>query len=262
MRTRGRITFRAQWCRSAPCVAILGLAVLPGVLQAQETVKRQIAVKTVVAPAKMHEEPLVAVIEIAQATTLPATFTASDHSELNRISGDLESGNLDRAVNRWQRFVEQLEKSRDEASINSLVQFVLRQSYVETNEDLQFHAEKVEAFNYAKEEIREHMSELRAALGATPREAPVRVQTIVVATPYEEGQVRVRQGPRKEMSDREIAEYVLELADKLQAIGEDGQLANIDLQNALQKQQQTLQTISNVSKMLHDTAMAVIRKIR
>lgn len=41
----------------------------------------------------------------------------------------------------------------------------------------------------------------------------------------------------------------------------EGQLANVDLQNALQRQQQTLQTISNVAKALHDTAMAVIRKI-
>ena len=45
----------------------------------------------------------------------------------------------------------------------------------------------------------------------------------------------------------------------LREIGDDAQLANIDLQNALQKQQQTLQTISNVSKMLHDTAMAIVR---
>jgi hypothetical protein len=48
---------------------------------------------------------------------------------------------------------------------------------------------------------------------------------------------------------------------ELSGIGDDAQLANIDLQNALQKQQQTLQTMSNVSKMMHDTAMAVIRKI-
>jgi hypothetical protein len=38
-------------------------------------------------------------------------------------------------------------------------------------------------------------------------------------------------------------------------------LANVDLQNALQKQQQTLQMMSSVSKVLHDTAMAVTRKI-
>ncbi len=54
---------------------------------------------------------------------------------------------------------------------------------------------------------------------------------------------------------------VFVLEQKMQAAGEDSQLANIDLQNQLQKQQQTLQTMSNVSKMLHDTAMSVIRKI-
>jgi hypothetical protein len=48
---------------------------------------------------------------------------------------------------------------------------------------------------------------------------------------------------------------------KLQQIGDDSQLANVDLQNMLQKQQQTLQAMSNVSKSLHDGAMAVIRKI-
>ena len=44
-------------------------------------------------------------------------------------------------------------------------------------------------------------------------------------------------------------------------MGEDGQLENIDMQSALEKQQQTMQMLSNVSKMLHDTSMAIIRKI-
>jgi hypothetical protein len=42
---------------------------------------------------------------------------------------------------------------------------------------------------------------------------------------------------------------------------DDEQLANVDLQNILQKQQQTLQMMSNISKMLFDTAMAIIRKL-
>ena len=45
------------------------------------------------------------------------------------------------------------------------------------------------------------------------------------------------------------------------SVGDDAQLANVDLQNMLQKQQQLIQMLSNVSKLLHDTAMAVIRKI-
>ena len=50
--------------------------------------------------------------------------------------------------------------------------------------------------------------------------------------------------------------------EKLQSVGDDAQLANIDLQNQLQKQQQTLQTMSNVSKALHDTAKAIISNMR
>jgi hypothetical protein len=48
---------------------------------------------------------------------------------------------------------------------------------------------------------------------------------------------------------------------RLQALGDDAQLANVDLQNMLQRQQQTLQMMSNISKMLYDTAQSVIRKM-
>jgi len=51
------------------------------------------------------------------------------------------------------------------------------------------------------------------------------------------------------------------LSGSLNSVGDDAQLANIDLQNVLQKQQQTLQTLSNISKEVYDTAMAVIRHI-
>ena len=49
--------------------------------------------------------------------------------------------------------------------------------------------------------------------------------------------------------------------DKLNTRGDD-QLVNADLQNTLQKQQQTLQTLSNITKMLSDTAMSVTRKMK
>ena len=50
-------------------------------------------------------------------------------------------------------------------------------------------------------------------------------------------------------------------ADPLGSAADDSQLANIDLQNQLQKQQQIVQMLSNTSKLVHDTATAVIRKI-
>ncbi|MED5464418.1 MAG: hypothetical protein VX699_07180 [Myxococcota bacterium] len=61
----------------------------------------------------------------------------------------------------------------------------------------------------------------------------------------------------KEGLQNEIEDY----ESQLNQVGDDAQLANVDLQNWLQKQQQTMQMMSNISKLLHDTAMAIIRKI-
>jgi len=59
----------------------------------------------------------------------------------------------------------------------------------------------------------------------------------------------------------DIDGLVAKWEDQLSELGDDTQLANIDMQNMLQKQQQTIQMMSQISKVLHDTAMAVIRKI-
>lgn len=62
-------------------------------------------------------------------------------------------------------------------------------------------------------------------------------------------------------SREQLENYISTTEDQLNTVGDDAQLANVDLQNMLQKQQQTLQMMSNISKSLHDTAMSVIRKI-
>ena len=72
----------------------------------------------------------------------------------------------------------------------------------------------------------------------------------------------------REISEEALSESYLDVLDviavieeKLNGLGDDAQLANVDLQNILQKQQQTLQMMSNISKMLYDTAQSIIRKI-
>lgn len=69
-------------------------------------------------------------------------------------------------------------------------------------------------------------------------------------------------GSEKEIRTMQgMEDYIKTMEDKLNSIGEDAQLANVDLQNALQQQQQTLQMLSNISKVLHDTALAIVRRI-
>lgn len=59
----------------------------------------------------------------------------------------------------------------------------------------------------------------------------------------------------------EIEDAIREMEERLSTIGDDAQLANLDMQSILQKQQQTMQMMSQISKLLHDTAMSTIRKI-
>jgi hypothetical protein len=108
------------------------------------------------------------------------------------------------------------------ADVNALVQWVLRESYLKNNEDLQFYADKVRFFNEQKKAIRDELAKTRERFAA----------------------------------------YIDCLEQRLASVGDDAQLANVDLQNKLQQQQQIMQMMSNMSKMLHDTAMAIIRNLK
>ena len=59
----------------------------------------------------------------------------------------------------------------------------------------------------------------------------------------------------------ELLAYIDKLEEQLQSTGDDAQLANVDLQNNLQRQQQIILQMSNMSKKIFDTIMAVIRNI-
>lgn len=165
----------------------------------------------------------------------------------------------------------------------ALVQYVLRESYVEATEDLRDFAEKVRSFNKRKKIVRKYLRALRefdSGVRASAREAvadPCSAEprdAEIVAKAFEE---RARAYPVDELArelcipDRvppsgitttaALEDEIAKWEEKLNAIGDDSQLANVDLQNILQKQQQILQMMSNISKMLHDTATSVIRKI-
>jgi len=59
-----------------------------------------------------------------------------------------------------------------------------------------------------------------------------------------------------------LNDYIKKLEEAVSNTGDDAQFANIDLQNMLQHQQQVLQMMSNILKMIHDTARAIIRNLK
>jgi hypothetical protein len=176
------------------------------------------------------------------------------------------------------------EKSENASKdITALVLEVLRESYLQTTEDLRDYAEKVRTFNENKKALRAYLAALRqfrANVVSAARERGLDLcggdkkdQAILAelfsqqAHAHEVGEVehglcipaRVPLAGVDTVArlDAEIARW----EGRLASTGDDAQLANVDLQNVLQKQQQALQLLSNMSKSMHDTAKAIIRKM-
>ncbi|MEZ0314209.1 MAG: hypothetical protein ACAI38_20745 [Myxococcota bacterium] len=215
-----------------------------------------------------------------------AKLDPSARGTLSAIASALANGTSSNAniQGRWADFVSGLQVNGTE-DVNALVQQVLREAYLSSTQDLNFYAQKVQFYNDLKKQIRNDITEMRKILSAHAGEednAAIDLAAELVAngqdpdellfpwsgTPAIDTQtgqfVAVReldQGLDDPTTKEGLSNYIDDLEQKLNSVGDDAQLANVDLQNMLQKQQQTLQMMSNISKMLHDTAMAVLRKI-
>ncbi len=182
----------------------------------------------------MRQAPVASVSRSDAIRGLSSKAAAQFLTLANEVGGKLN--NPASIAGRWQEFLAGMRVGDVPMDINALVAFVLREAYMEQNKDLKYYADKVRRANKKKEEILNKLRSARNQLEALDK------------------------GTGASTTRKNWESEIEALEDALVKAGDDARLANIELQNALQKQQQTLQTMSNVSKMLHDTAMAIIRK--
>ncbi len=147
------------------------------------------------------------------------------------------------------------------ASLRPLIQQVLSAAYVEPNAALALYVTEVSSLAKTIRERLRHGYEIQAKLDpddvGVSWEAIVDAESEFLGSLGQPGEI----APGGVTTPDALDDCIKKWEEKLQECGEDAQLANIDMQNMLQKQQQTLQMMSQISKMLHDTAMAVIRKL-
>ncbi len=208
---------------------------------------------------------------VGSSSSYVSSLSAESQATLNSFGTTLTNPSAPASSalqSRWAEFVGK-QAVNGGVDVNALVQHVLRDSYLESTQDLYFYASKVKFYNELKKGIREELTNARKELsGHAGREDTdaVTYNKIAFSTDYTgaaaSGQPEIVTSPDGTTSTKKDLEtYIEALEEKLNSVGDDAQLANVDLQNMLQKQQQTMQMMSNISKMLHDTAMAVIRKI-
>ena len=198
-------------------------------------------------------------VAIAAATTLPNGMKPS--RQLDSIVRQLRQGNTPVALEGWKSLIAENRKPQGRPlDVNALVQWTMREAYLTTSADLRNTAEKVKYFNDLKKQLREEIRRAETDLRAE-QPWPSDRSIVVFRKSFTGAADPVEREEKRRVDRRALSNILGEYNRLLQAVGNDAQLANIDMQSVLQKQQQTLQMMSNISKQLKDTAMAIIRKL-
>jgi hypothetical protein len=183
----------------------------------------------------------------------------SQSNELKRIGVMVGRGKPNSEVQEaWKKTINNYKDINIDNAINS----ILSEAKLEAQRNVETAKKRVEFNSLLKQQVSNEINSAKLNLSVVDKtkEPKVMERKAFGLSPNPEGKIVVSQTGQISTRD-EITGYINNLEQQLNSIGDDAQLANIDLQNALQQQQQLLQMLSNISKMLSDTAMAVIRKI-
>lgn len=168
-------------------------------------------------------------------------------------------------VNLWEDFIQKKAQADLSMDVDTLIAFVLRESYLETTEVLISYVERTKYFNDVKQSVRGRLQTLRqtrADWNMTKSTANLSIDKMILPE-YPLAKLIRDPAPDSKITtvddlDRNIKEWEAQLA----TIGDDTQTANVNLQNVIQKQMQIIEKMSNLMKVLRDKAMAIIRNLR
>lgn len=229
-------------------------------------------------------------VVMAQKVINANTLDRSSKLRLEQISaGIFNSNSLNiQSLNKWKALVFDLQK-RGKYDWNSLIRYILDKFKQHTNKSTEFYKKKFNTINRLKNQVNNHIIYLRrmkarlAARGSG--NIKIQLKNILAIKTNRKNLIKLKYSSDKDNSNAlnaqaqeslglpdqvppegattpEELDALLESWDeKLQNIGKDAELANIEMKNMLQKQQQTMQMMSQISKLLHDSVMDDIREM-
>ncbi|HXH62403.1 MAG TPA: hypothetical protein VNI20_13730 [Fimbriimonadaceae bacterium] len=256
------------------CV-VAGLATLAALCQAQSTVFRggtaQIHKLTVLSTKTtfIHLDFKRGLVAMASQGDLPKSVGRSQRAEVAKIVALLRQSKTREATVAWKGFCTefaQANMTRGSSAVGddvgSIVQLVLRESYLESTNDLRDMADKVKYFNDMKKALREQISSLRSTSQGMRRGQRATITLVNVDRQYKPGAKGVTDGRRAVYTREQIDSYVNRLNTDLETVGDDAQMQQLQLQQMLEKRQQLMQTISNICKVMNDSAKSIINNMK
>jgi hypothetical protein len=206
--------------------------------------------------------------QIAAAARLSASVQRQERVLLTRVSERLRHKNRAGAMQDWEQAIRLMRGRGATPDVDELTNWVLNKAYLEGSPDLKMRAEKVRFYNDQKDAVyasRAELERLRATLRRRNAPTTATIRPVTLNPTFRPGARAVSLGAPKPATIESVVPELQGIVVLCSKADENAEMAQIDLQNALQKQRQTLQTmsnVSNVSKMMHDTAKAIISNMR
>ena len=156
---------------------------------------------------------------------------------------------------------------------NEMTQWVMRQAYVDNSEDMRTYAYKLHFQTELKSRLRDELQRAREhrsdcgpasdteSKALTKPYAKKRIRRDPLVAPDGIHSVRAVESAGEIVDADALNDYIRDLETALSTTSDDMQVAQLELQGMSQRQQQVMNALSNLSKSLHETSMAILRKI-
>ena len=230
----------------------------------QRMARDEVPQAAVVEPALAPLLDVAAIHQIAMVDQVDGDVTRVEKVALRRVSEWLRRKNRSSAVLDWERIIVAIKERGAEPDVAQLSAWVVNRVYLSRSPELKPLTDNVRFREQQREAVyasKEHLESVKATAETEGVPNDRTIRSIALAENRTPGVRAVETSEPIPATVESVADELAKIVVLCSKADENVELAALDLQNALRQQQQTLQTMSNVSKLLHDTAMAVIRKI-
>jgi hypothetical protein len=230
-----------------------------------QRMERDVVAATKLQP-QLETAPLIELDELKQ-VALFRRFARNLRSEeigiLRRTALRLSQGDYAAAQKDWESLLGRMKEREFEPDVNALVRGVLQQAYLDKDLNfqplaaaVQFREEQRDAAYQERTRLERLKADFDEGKGADNR----LVRRLILAEKFAPGVRPVERAEAETVTADSVSEELQKIAVLCNVADANAKQAVADLQKALEGQ--ILQTMSNVAKMLHDTAKPIIGNIK
>jgi hypothetical protein len=197
-------------------------------------------------------------IEISAARELPS-ISSKAKGTLATTKAKLAAGDRAAAKAAFKKWLETEKPRRAHAKV--VATWLVRDAVLEKNTALSDAADRARFYSEQRAALRAFLQELREL--AQSGDETVDVKLLILTATYSKGAAAYTYAATATtLNQKQLAALIAKVEGQYKTASDMTQMMQLDLQDAIQKQQQSFQLLSSLLKDMHDTLKAIIQNLK